>query len=78
MAIAVAARPPCPECGAPDPLRIVYGNPGPELGASAARGEIALGGDVLFGGEPAWQCRTCGHEFGLFAGSDVSANSEWK
>jgi hypothetical protein len=49
-------------------LRIVYGNPGPELGAAAARGEIALGGDVLFGGEPEWKCRGCGHEFGLFAG----------
>ncbi len=31
---------------------------------AAERGEIHLGGCLVFEGMPAWHCNACGHEFG--------------
>ena len=33
-------RPPCPACGTPNPLPIIYGYPGPKLLEQARRGEV--------------------------------------
>ncbi len=54
-----AENPPCPECGTPT-RRIVYGLPGEELFAAAARGEVALGGCLVR--PQRWRCPACHHE----------------
>jgi hypothetical protein len=51
----------CPQCGARDVVRIVYGYPSPELWAASKRGEVAVGSG-------SWSpinrhCRSCGHDF---------------
>jgi hypothetical protein len=56
--------PPCPKCGAESPMPILYGLPGPELGESAARGELVLGGCIIRDDNPEWQCRACGEQYG--------------
>ncbi len=54
----------CPECGSADVIPIVYGKPGRELMAQAERGEVALGGCILTGNDPAWHCTACQHRWG--------------
>ncbi|MBI4952184.1 MAG: hypothetical protein HY908_09130 [Myxococcales bacterium] len=59
-------RPPaCPACGSAGPVRILYGEPTPEAGARAERGEIWIGGCCFDGDgtDPAWKCLECGKEF---------------
>jgi hypothetical protein len=54
----------CPRCGSPESLRAVVGFPAPELIRAAERGEIALGGCVVFFDEwPQWACGDCGLRF---------------
>jgi hypothetical protein len=53
-------KPACPECGSRDVLPIVYGLPGPELEARALRGEVMLGGCVVFDSSPDLGCTNCG------------------
>jgi hypothetical protein len=54
--------PPCPECGASDPVRIVYGYPSPETFAASERGEVRLGGCVVGPESPEFACRACDAE----------------
>ena len=68
----------CPHCGANNPIEIVYGLPSDEMEASAAKGEIVLGGCTMSGmaltetgeiiapNDPSYRCRNeeCGRNFG--------------
>jgi hypothetical protein len=61
----------CPDCGADDPLPLIVGEPGAEWAEPAARGEVALGGCVVFGEVTAeWRCRRCTFEW--------AASSPWQ
>lgn len=51
-------------CGASEVLRIVYGLPDVELAEEAELGKVALGGCVITGEDPEWQCAKCGREWG--------------
>jgi hypothetical protein len=71
LSMAVMARighPPtelrCPECRSLEVIPIVYGLPGTELTEQAERGEVALGGCILTGNDPAWHCTACEHRWG--------------
>jgi hypothetical protein len=48
----------CPACGG-TLVPIVYGLPGPEAAEAANRGEIALGGCMVTGDDPQFQCAAC-------------------
>ena len=50
----------CPTCSETDLVPIVYGYPAPELFEAAERGEVELGGCVIYGDDPKWSCRKCG------------------
>ena len=66
---------PCPQCGTPAGVRIVYGDAPPAVQEAAARGEIALGG-VTRGdaSDPDSQCTRCGYKWrrGDHAGTHAS------
>lgn len=67
----MTAKPePCPECGSGQVVPIRYGMPTRETEAAADRGEVELGGCFVGrpGGDPAWRCRSCRHEFGRIEG----------
>jgi hypothetical protein len=49
----------CPSCQSADVVPIMYGLPGPEMAEASIKGEIVLGGCVIFGNDPAWFCRAC-------------------
>ena len=50
--------PTCPECNsAMKP--IVYGYPGGGMFEAAERGQIVLGGCLIYDGQPAWRCASC-------------------
>lgn len=49
----------CPECGEAETIPIVYGKPGPGLMEAADRGEVVLGGCVVYDGMPTAQCAHC-------------------
>lgn len=53
----------CPKCESSDVVPIVYGLPMPELEARAIRGEVALGGCIVFDGAPDSYCARCGHRW---------------
>ena len=53
----------CPQCKAGEALPIVYGYPGAETVEAADQGKIILGGCVLAGNDPHWQCSACGHRW---------------
>lgn len=54
----------CPSCTTPRAaIAVEYGHPDADLFGRSDRGEVAIGGDVLFGGEPDWSCTVCGHGF---------------
>lgn len=53
----------CPFCGSDATIPVVYGLPGPELGAQAGRGEVALGGCLVTVDGPARSCTDCGGTF---------------
>jgi hypothetical protein len=55
-------RHPCLTCGAAS-IRIIYGMPDLDLFERSERGEVALGGCMIFDGRPTRQCSSCGHEF---------------
>src|SRR4051794_2208732 len=58
----------CLRCGAPAVVPILYGLPGEELSAAAARGEAVLGGCIFTGAE-LWACLVCEYRWPLPAGS---------
>jgi hypothetical protein len=49
----------CPACGGKTVVPIAYGLPGPEMQQAARRGELVLGGCVLWDDQPAFQCLEC-------------------
>lgn len=49
----------CPRCGATEVVPIVYGYPSRTTFEAAARGEVALGGCVVFAHAPTWRCLAC-------------------
>jgi len=55
--------PPCPACSAEDPRPIAYGFPTIPTFEAAARGEVALGGCLIGGEMPMWECRACGARY---------------
>jgi len=54
----------CPQCGKITGLPIAYGLPPTEMFEQARRGEIVLGGCVIFDDSPSHACTSCGHQFG--------------
>jgi hypothetical protein len=58
-----APTPSCPLCGTAEARRIVWGYPTADLFADP---DIVIGGCMVTGGAPSYQCRNpaCGHEFG--------------
>lgn len=69
-------RPPkyCPTCRASNWIPIVYGLPDFELFESASRGEVAIGGCVIFDDNPTWRCTACGQEWPVATDSHTA---EW-
>ncbi|HLL38440.1 MAG TPA: hypothetical protein VK357_02095 [Rubrobacteraceae bacterium] len=54
----------CPRCGSQNVVPILYGMPRPEmLEEESHRGEVALGGCVVFPDAPDYTCRNCGHDW---------------
>lgn len=54
----------CPTCGSPKVAQVRYGYPifGPELEKELAEGKTVLGGCVISGDDPEWQCVDCQQE----------------
>lgn len=53
----------CTECGGRT-IPIAYGYPGPGMMEAAERGEIELGGCVIFDEQPTRRCEACGAALG--------------
>jgi hypothetical protein len=54
------SNPSCPKCkSSKGVIPIAYGLPSLELGESADRGEVVLGGCVVGDDSPEWHCKTC-------------------
>ena len=55
----------CPSCRSTRVARIQYGLPHftRELEEELASGKVVLGGCVVFGDDPSWQCLACGHRW---------------
>lgn len=59
----------CPGCDRSiSPQPIAYGYPGQEMADAAERGEIFLGGCVVYGDFPSHRCPMCGVGLGRLAG----------
>jgi hypothetical protein len=54
---------PCPRCGQPTGIPIVYGYPGPEMLEASEAGQIELGGCICTFDQPQWACRACHHRW---------------
>jgi rubrerythrin len=56
----------CPSCRSTRVARIQYGLPHftPELEEELDSEKVVLGGCVVFGHDPLWQCLACGHRWG--------------
>lgn len=55
--------PSCEKCGSDaGVVPILYGEPSPNAEAARARGELVLGGCMIFDSQPAWYCRACKHD----------------
>lgn len=55
--------PGCPECNSPDTVMNLYGMPTWEIGQMAERGEVELGGCIVFDGQATHVCHNCGARF---------------
>ncbi len=53
----------CPQCRSDAVVEIIYGfvRPDDELKQALERGDVALGGCFVGGGEADFRCRGCGH-----------------
>jgi hypothetical protein len=51
--------PKCPHCGAKKVVDILYGYPSDEGFEKADKGELVIGGCIVSGDNPSWQCTTC-------------------
>ena len=52
----------CPKCGK-ELIEIIYGMPGSELFEAAERGEVILGGCMVFEDQPEYRCKDCGIDY---------------
>lgn len=57
----------CPRCNG-ETVPIAYGFPGAGMFEAAERGEILLGGCVIFEGQPTSRCSECGAAVGSRSG----------
>jgi DNA-directed RNA polymerase subunit RPC12/RpoP len=55
----------CPACGSRDVVPVIHGMPDDEAEAAARRGEVVLGGCMIWPEKPIWHCRACEREFGM-------------
>lgn len=61
----------CSQCGQDAVVPIVYGLPGHQLMASAARGDVVLGGCEIEQDQPTHACKACGSEWAVNRLSDA-------
>lgn len=54
----------CPECGSTEVIPIAYGMPDHTVFEASERGEVEIGGCVIFLDNPTHLCRGCGNRFG--------------
>ena len=54
----------CPKCKSNMIIDIVYGYPGDKLLSDAIQSKVKLGGCVIWGDDPEYTCKSCGHNFG--------------
>lgn len=66
----------CPACGSRDVVPVIHGMPDDEAQAAARRGEVELGGCLVWPRKPDRHCRACGHEFGTVTERDWNMSSE--
>lgn len=69
------APPICPDCSSRKVRPIIYGEPSPELAERAERREVVLGGCLITGHDPAWDCADCTNRFGEAAESGTRLRS---
>jgi hypothetical protein len=56
----------CPNCGQEGSIvPIIYGKPGQDLINDAKNRKCVLGGCVIKGNSPKWQCLNCGESWGI-------------
>jgi len=55
----------CPNCGSDNTIEIVHGEAmyGPEISEREKRGEVMLGGCVIYGNSPNRYCKDCHERF---------------
>jgi transposase-like protein len=65
----------CPRCGSERIARILYGMPAfpEELRRELEAGRAVLGGCVVTGNDPRWQCTSCRYEMGRPRGESGAA-----
>jgi len=65
----------CPRCGSERIARILYGMPAfsEELRRELESGRAVLGGCVITGNDPRWQCTNCSYEMGRPRGASGAA-----
>ena len=68
-------RPICPNCGSDNATPIMYGLPTSEGFSAAERGEVVLGGCIVFDEASAWQCQACHEGFGSIVEWETSGSS---
>lgn len=49
----------CPDCGSEKVVEILRGYPTPDAMAEAEKGRVVLGGCIVTGDDPLWQCTEC-------------------
>jgi hypothetical protein len=54
----------CPGCGREDSVPLLWGLPDGDTMRLAERGQVALGGCMVMGEDPAFSCRSCGLDWG--------------
>ena len=52
--------PPCPRCRSTDARPILYGYPSTEMFEASERGDIGLGGCIVWDESPDFECGGCG------------------
>jgi hypothetical protein len=60
---ATETPPACPKCGSQRVMPVMYGYPSVEGMEAARRGEVVLGGCVVYDLAPRWACAECHHQF---------------
>jgi hypothetical protein len=61
---------PCPRCGSTDAVRVLYGYPSSEMAEAERRGEVVLGGCMIWPESPDYECRDCGSPLPWVAADD--------